>query len=246
MKYYKLVRVLNNGTYQSAFNGDLPYSLTDWTFPQIPKSKLFVFDSEDSARDFVEENIFYFNEFKLFECAVGDVKPTTIKGRSYQIEEFWTDSIFYSSPAPKGTNLTDKVMLTKEIPLVVDNTTYYKLVRKDYYLGQLTSSFADTVYTPNEWVSPPIPNSKLFVFDSISNATRHISNLFGRQYQNYKLFECQVSKAQPAQRMCYLLSKAKDFWNNPGSLDEDDLDDSPQGTYFVDAVKITKEVHFSL
>jgi hypothetical protein len=95
-------------------------------------------------------------------------------------------------------------------------------------------------YTLNEWVYPVIPNSKLFVFDSLDNAKR----CPGFKVFDFQIFECEVLGVPESPYFISQIFKVKDFWKRINKEQLPDFNNMhilpPVGTLLVDAVKITK------
>jgi len=91
-------------------------------------------------------------------------------------------------------------------------------------------------YTLNEWVYPVIPNSKLFVFDTLESAQK--------AYLGDKIFECEVLGVPESPSYIADIYEVKNFWRNINAKHSLDFhiahDLPPVGTLLVDAVKITK------
>jgi hypothetical protein len=114
--YYKCLSHCNSSVI-GLDNVSLYYELNEWTYPVIPRSRLFVFDTLESARTS------YLGD-KIFECEVLGIpeRPEYIAD-IYQVINFWRAYIDKESPLymsicnipPKGTLLVDAVKITKLI-----------------------------------------------------------------------------------------------------------------------------------
>jgi hypothetical protein len=91
-------------------------------------------------------------------------------------------------------------------------------------------------YTLNEWVYPVIPNSKLFVFDTLKSAKEC--------YLGNQIFECEIFGVPESPSYIADIYEVKDFWKRINKEQLPDFNNMdilpPVGTLLVDAVKITK------
>lgn len=97
-------------------------------------------------------------------------------------------------------------------------------------------------YRTQRWVKPKLPNSKLFVFDSLENAKKFTQDRWedSPRVKEY-IYECEVKNPTVANRICdfYGLGSFVKYWK--GAL-ICGTSSAPKGTYFADAVKLTKRV----
>jgi hypothetical protein len=114
--YYKCLSYCNSSVI-GIKDVSLYYELNEYTYPVIPRSKLFVFDTLENARKS------YLGD-KIFECEVlGTPESPEYIADIYQVRNFWRTYIDKESPLymamcelpPKGTLLVDAVKITKLI-----------------------------------------------------------------------------------------------------------------------------------
>lgn len=119
--------------------------------------------------------------------------------------------------------------------------TYYKVVQ--YTPLHLTSARAGDFgiglnYIPNEWTSPRIPNSKIFVFDNLEDAERF-------KNEDEQIWECEVRNPRKAKYYSNI-PHLDSFWSYSPSkrvaIYKKTDSKVPDGTIFADAVKLTKQV----
>lgn len=112
---------------------------------------------------------------------------------------------------------------------------YYKLLRK---FGVRLKSYGMHAYCIDyeigEWIKPPIPNSQLFVFDSLLHAKQFNVHL------NIVVFECAVVNPQQILYICphSEAGMMEKYWS--GALAHERF--APTGTYGCDSLKLIKEV----
>jgi len=132
------------------------------------------------------------------------------------------------------------------------NRKYYKVVDRfqqtnHYCSCRMHEKDIECFYHLNEWTYPLVKGSKLMVFDSLSHAREF------RMSDHEYIFECEVKKpskkwmgflfGMPSRRvskftlMCKLRLQKKKFTH---LLFDDIYTQLPQGTIFVNAVKLTK------
>lgn len=119
---------------------------------------------------------------------------------------------------------------------------YYKVVYKDRDDGTLYSCSTvrtglKLVYKQNEWTKPKIPNSKIFVFDSLIAARD-----FSRYAFTFEIWECEVKNPVKALSMCvwYVENDFDNFWNNKPTEFNNSI--PPEHTVYADEVMLTKKV----
>lgn len=103
----------------------LEYALNLWTFPKIPKSKIFVFDTLTHSLKFLEkEKSRYDNNITIYLAECLNPSLLTIMGDpwSLAIKNFWfynnlCDTENYHQIAPQGTFGCDAIKLIREINL---------------------------------------------------------------------------------------------------------------------------------
>lgn len=94
-------------------------------------------------------------------------------------------------------------------------------------------------YGINLWTFPKIPNSKLFVFDTIKSAIEFLN--FELTTRKMTLFECEAINPTPAVKITAPIHKSiVAYWNTPNRDETDWFKVAPIGTLFADAVKLTK------
>jgi len=123
--YYKIVNT-EDGVLKSCiipkYSGGIVYRVGEWTKPVIANSKLFVFNSLESAKNFRGGNWFQ----SIYECEV--INPTLppsvivhhMSFYRYTVEKFWDGHALnldeQSDYIINGTVFCDSVKLTKLIP----------------------------------------------------------------------------------------------------------------------------------
>lgn len=98
-------------------------------------------------------------------------------------------------------------------------------------------------YTPNKWIYPSIPNSRIFVFDSLKNAKDFIRN-----ERSLEIWECCVLNPSDAKYKTILevsfssISKEymEMFWSKKLMYAPQRY--TPTGTVFCDAIKLTNKI----
>ena len=87
-------------------------------------------------------------------------------------------------------------------------------------------------YVPGEWTTPAIPNTQLFVFDSLEHAKDFEYVQMGCTHT--AIFECEVKEPIPVEHVAYS-EWVQQYWTNkePGLLYP-----APQGTVGCSAVKM--------
>jgi hypothetical protein len=120
--------------------------------------------------------------------------------------------------------------------------TYYKVVRPRARRGLISARATDTglgiTYIPNEWVTPVMPNSKIFVFSALVEARAFA-------WSEEQIWECEVQNPRKAKYYSgygglftfwsYSPSKRVAIYKKTGSK-------VPTGTIFADAVKLIKQI----
>lgn len=97
----------------SARCNPIQYTIGQWTYPQIPNSRLFVFESLDDAKSFRG-----YGE-RIFMCETRNVKPqNSIIESGKEFKEFWTNKPLICSRkgfAPQGSYSSEAVKLLYEM-----------------------------------------------------------------------------------------------------------------------------------
>ena len=95
-------------------------------------------------------------------------------------------------------------------------------------------------YKIGEWVSPVIPNSKLFVFDTLENV-RLYADKFSYPYKC--IFQCEVKNPVRVKRIPFSLEDVYQFWIKRLAKKRNIMTmPAPKGTLLVDKVKILKTI----
>lgn len=123
MKAYKIVRTTWDGHLTSAFHTPslesdrVLYVKGEWTLPKVEDSRLFVFDTYESAIYWAEENV---HGDQIWECGVDgieeDHKPFFAGGALGSINNFlyFGGMPFTQQMTPSGTLVVEKVKLIKK------------------------------------------------------------------------------------------------------------------------------------
>jgi hypothetical protein len=97
-------------------------------------------------------------------------------------------------------------------------------------------------YHPGKWRKPLIPNSKLYVFESLDAAKRFAER---RASSNRcQIWSCKIKPSNecPSKADCpFTANEIKRFWANPRTSATADI--APAGTVFADAVMILEKVY---
>lgn len=124
--YYK---VLSNGLESpdmssACQNTDMPrefrvfYKVGEFVKPNLEGSKLFIFEDEDDAIQFIERELFG-SGADVWTCKVKNpVKPPEKRGLICMIKEYWiayTKESLHSKPYPEGTLVCDEVMVLEKL-----------------------------------------------------------------------------------------------------------------------------------
>lgn len=118
-------KVTNDGLGSVCANTDLPdryrvvYAPNVWVYPQVHKTKLFVFNDVNFARSFME--LFFYHTVRLFECEVQNPAPC-IPAAIWSVDAYWEAApearkVHQSIKPPAGSYGCDAVKLLKEIPI---------------------------------------------------------------------------------------------------------------------------------
>ena len=110
--------------------------------------------------------------------------------------------------------------------------------------GRLTSSWAlwcNVEYKPNEWARPKF--GKLFVFDNLEAAKKHVAQLDRLNIRRALIFECVVWKPTVQERIANYEMDYYNFWKKPGTVE---TMQALAGTVFVDAVKLIREILYDV
>lgn len=136
---------------------------------------------------------------------------------------------------------------------------YYKIVSRDWDRDSLVSmtynwlnktDIPTVEYLVNNWVYPKI--GKLFVFDDLEAAKKYERKFHCGSVGGSYIYECEVKNPRTITRIMNLTEKTLllKFWQNYKNkksfrkiADQSSiLWPVPQGSYVVDAVKLTKKV----
>lgn len=129
---------------------------------------------------------------------------------------------------------------------------YYKIVTKDMrsVASFLMTKGMSVKYKLNEWTTPKVKGSKLFVFEAKKEALSFISKMKGVIEGKLKLYKCRVKEPIKCKKVYWLSSLdkvipksdivkvLKRFWETDKGL----TTPPPISTYEVDAIKLIKEV----
>jgi hypothetical protein len=96
-------------------------------------------------------------------------------------------------------------------------------------------------YKIDEWVSPKIKNSKLFVFGILAHAKRFKSSCYN---DNIEIFECEVKDPRKVTKICTCPSHDWGFWAENSRLPKDMIGKAPLGSIGCTAAKLTKKIKF--
>lgn len=127
MTYYKVVMKMDSKYYSAIADRHsvrVEYKINKFVFPQIPNSKLFVFNNLEAASTFLgRERHFDIFSFHIFKCEVKNpIEAKEIGGflLPEQIEEFWKNqNSQHSVPAIPHTYICDAVKLVEEMVKVI-------------------------------------------------------------------------------------------------------------------------------
>ena len=133
--------------------------------------------------------------------------------------------------------------------------THYKVVRilqkekklRGIYsccvVNELNIGHDDIVeYKIDEWVSPKIKNSKLFVFGILAHAKRFKRSC--SHDDNIEIFECEVQNPRKITKICTCPSHDWGFWAKNSRLAKDMIGKAPLGSIGCTAAKLTKKIKF--
>lgn len=121
----------------------------------------------------------------------------------------------------------------------------YKVVRKmddKYYETSINNTVSIIEYKVNEWVSPLVSHTRLFVFNTLENAKVFLDKYFFN-YKEYYIFECEVKNPIPYRELCNHSFRPIERWDVFNSFIKRKKrayypDFCPTGTVFASAVKI--------
>lgn len=145
---------------------------------------------------------------------------------------------------------------------------YYKICRRNdynhllsYNVSKVSQPNKEEVieYNINEWVKPHMPNSKLFVFNSLDAAINCLSK--NGNCRNYEVYECEVKRPTKAAKYRgdgWWSNNLQEYWNiikkakkNKKSINKalekskEHFPPMPAGTVWCDELKLTKLVYFN-
>ena len=255
--FYKIVdseyRSFNSSLYRDSVSC-IQYKKMKWAKPKHECAPLYVFDSLDSANDFIDHISIGLilpikANYRIFECIIekSNIKwgfcssPTKIESN---IDLYYNDYFNYNSDIskwPKGTVFANKVMLIKNIKNK-PKKLYYKVV--DHNLESVSGESRKlnlcVKYKTGEWTIPDNPIAPLMVFDNLEDATDFCYN---PRRGGCQVYSCDIIKSR--RKWGYLYSKD---WDNyiKAKLHKKKfnfIDDLPEGTIFADAVKLIKVVY---
>jgi len=128
-------------------------------------------------------------------------------------------------------------------------STAYKVVKKGiepgvYHSASLQNSTFRATYGIGQITYPTVPHSHLFVFNTLNNAKMFLGD---NQYNNYSIFECEVTNPIAAKWRIYNYENTDNLLNGwlqryKGKDGKVELVDAPAGTLFVDSVKLLRNV----
>jgi hypothetical protein len=225
MTTYKIVKIDDNGKKISITTilAPVEYSCSTWTTPksEYSNSKLFAFESLLDALKY--NNILsHYSNHEIWECDCADIEqydgrvPDSLNNHVHYTN-FWTNGVCpaFSITVPEGTILCSAIKLTKKVDITP--IVYYKRVR--IIDGKLFSMYRSwypnnaVEYVPNRWVVPKIPDSKLFVYNSLDDAMNG-----GEQEFDEEIWKCVIADKSTMDGVLHLWDVEKlssSFWKNP-------------------------------
>lgn len=100
-------------------------------------------------------------------------------------------------------------------------------------------------YKVNEWTYPIIKNSKLFVFEGLSDLQEFYINCYcNKEPGRYAVFRCECKNPKPQELIYYSkhIPSIAAFWKFKHSIDGFDVLTAPTGSYGADAIKLIEEI----
>lgn len=143
---------------------------------------------------------------------------------------------------------------------------YYKICRRTSYNDLLSYNVSreaqpnkqeNIEYSLHKWIKPYMPNSKLFVFNSLDAAKNCLAR--NNNFRNYEVYECEVKRPTKAAKYrgdSWWSDNLQEYWNiikkakkNKKSINKalekskEHFPPMPPGTVWCDELKLTKLVY---
>lgn len=131
---------------------------------------------------------------------------------------------------------------------MANEQVFYKVVkRRSKNCRDLTSCVLGAVgyglkYKTQRWRKPALKNSKIFVFDTLDNAKNFLNKNWYTDKEKICIYECEVRNPEKAKKYAFypMDHDIEHFWKNV--FYDVHIDEPPTGTYFADAIKLTRRI----